>query len=115
MMAVTGETPTNLEQYTCNDTETLFMRFDYTRNMPDNGFLGNQYTTIVFPRGGERTTAKAVQWYNGRTTTNNGGGMLWGYQAQDGSFLCPSVFVSTDKRTVIFSACRNLPDRTCRQ
>lgn len=112
--------PTNDGEYSCDPEGRVVLSFDYTGTTPNNGFLGNQYTTIERINGRPgRTTRKAVQWSTYQVTQTPGG-TTWSFQAQDGSFVCDprqggSVFIPDGKGEVRFTGCRNYPNRVCSQ
>jgi hypothetical protein len=114
---VIGPTPTNLQEYVCSPGEKVLMRFDYTRNMPDGGFLGNQYTSYLGPNGRViRTTTDAVQWYApSPPPAQNPPVITWQYQAQNGSFVCKAVVIGANQMRIDFTSCTNFPPRTCIQ
>jgi hypothetical protein len=112
----TGDLPTLDTPYFCNYTingsEVRFsgVTFNYTRNMPQNGFLGHIHT-ILFPSGS--ILDKDMQIYNPRARTDGIDGKLWSFQNQDGSIVCKEMSVTADKRTVKFSQCSNTAIQTC--
>jgi hypothetical protein len=112
----TGPYPTLLTPYFCNYTingsEVRFsgVTFNYTRNMPQNGFLGHTHT-VLFPSAS--ILDKDMQVYNPRPRTDGEAGILWSYQTQDGSVVCKDMAVSTDLRVVKFSQCSNTAIQTC--
>lgn len=117
---VSVDVPTTLDEYFCEPTQRVVLRFDYTGSRPNNGFVGNQYATIIRPNGRRGPTTKtAVQWSTFQVPQTEPGGTTWSYQAQDGSFVCDprrggSVFVPTGQGEVRFINCRNLTNRVCR-
>jgi hypothetical protein len=117
MVPVTGPYPTALNEYTCGSDERVLMRFDFTRNMPGGGFLGNEYTSYLSRDGRVlRTTTKAVQWFApSPPPTQQPQQITWQYQAQDGSFVCKAVVVGPNGVSVDFATCTNLPVRSCGQ
>lgn len=83
--------------------EGAFLAFDWTTAMPYGGWLGQTYGF----------TNKDVQAYNALPL--GGGGLNWGFQAQDGSFVC-RMYVSADKGRLDFVNCRpsgSWPVTTC--
>lgn len=94
-------TPQNRPYYCPN--EGAFLAFDWTKQMPYGGWLGET----------DGFTHKAVQAYDARPLS--GGGLNWGFQAQDGSFVC-RMYVSANQDTVSFVNCRpygNWPVTSC--
>jgi ABC-type oligopeptide transport system substrate-binding subunit len=88
-------TPTiDQRSYYCPN-EGRFLSIDWTTPMPQNGWLGqaNAYPQLV-----------DVQAYDARPLS--GGGLNWGFQAQNGSFVC-RMYVSGDRYTVSFVNCNN--------
>ncbi|HEX8475950.1 MAG TPA: hypothetical protein VF666_18130 [Pyrinomonadaceae bacterium] len=79
------------------------MTFDWTRPMPENGYLG----TVSFPGV---ATNKPIQVFDPKTSVK---GTDWAFQAQDGSFLC-RMFVTASQSRVTFSQNRigNWPNIT---
>jgi hypothetical protein len=112
----TGDLPTLDTPYFCNYTingsEVRFsgVTFNYSRNMPQNGFLGHIHT-VLFPQGA--ILDKDMQVYNPRARNDGIDGKLWSFQNQDGSVVCKEMSVTTDKRTVKFSQCSNTAIQTC--
>ncbi|HEX8285322.1 MAG TPA: hypothetical protein VF588_18350 [Pyrinomonadaceae bacterium] len=70
-----------------------FLAFDWTKSMPYGGWLGVA----------DGFTHKDVQAYDARPL--GGGGLNWGFQAQDGSFVC-RMYVSSDQQRLDFVNCR---------
>ena len=90
------------EAYYC-PYEDAFVAFNWTRPMPYGGWLGDT----------DGFTHKAVQAYDARTMSD--GWLNWGFQAQDGSFVC-RMYVSPDRRSLSFVNCRpyaNWPVTLC--
>lgn len=86
-------TPTPQNQgYYC-PYEGAFLAFEWTRPMPYGGWLGET----------DGFTHKAVQAYDSWTMYD--GWMNWGFQAQDGSFVC-RMKVAPNQRTITFTNCR---------
>ena len=79
------------QTYYCPN-ESTFIAFEWTKQMPYGGWLGKSYGI-----------AKDVQAYDPRAL--GGGGLNWGFQAQDGSFVC-RMYVSADQYTISFVNCR---------
>ena len=74
--------------------EGAFVSFSWSPPMPYDGWLGQT--------GGYKSVA--VQAYDAQTM--NGGSVLnWGFQAQDGSFVC-RMYVTSDKNNIQFVNCR---------
>lgn len=84
-------TPQNQGYYCPN--EGAFLAFEWTKQMPYGGWLGET----------DGFTHKPVQAYD--ATPMRGGGLNWGIQAQDGSFVC-RMYVSADQYTISFVNCR---------
>ena len=81
--------------------EGALVAFEWTKPMPYGGWLGQ---TDGFAH-------IDVQAYDARPLS--GGGLNWGFQAQDGSFVC-RMYVSTDQYTISFVNCRgNWPVTNC--
>lgn len=120
-MMIPPNAPTNDGDYSCDPEGRVILSFDYTGTRPNNGFVGNQYTTIERINGRPgRTTTKAVQWSTYQVPQTQTGGTTWSFQAQDGSFICDprqggSVFIPDGKGSVRFTGCRNYPNRVCSQ
>lgn len=92
-------TPQN-QDYFC-PYEGAFLAFEWTRPMPYGGWLGET----------DGFTHKAVQAYNAQPLP--GGGLNWGIQAQDGSFVC-RMYVSANQNTLSFVNCNgNWPVTFC--
>jgi hypothetical protein len=81
----------DFQNYYCPN-EGAFLSFDWTKPMPYNGWLGLTYGF----------THKEVQAYDAKTQT---GGLNWGFQAQDGSFVC-RMYVSSLQDRLDFVNCR---------
>jgi len=96
--------------YTIHGSETHYSTviMTYSRNMPDNGFLGHIHTVLI---PGGQVLDKDMQVYNARPQTD--GGIPWSFQHQDGSVVCKEMLVSSDKRKVTFSQCSNTAVQTC--
>jgi hypothetical protein len=73
--------------------EGAFVSFDWTTPMPYDGWLGQ---TADYK-------STAIQAYDARLLGD--GGLNWGFQAQDGSFVC-RMYVSSDKNNITFVNCR---------
>jgi hypothetical protein len=73
--------------------EGTFVSFNWTTPMPYGGWLGQ---TADYK-------AKDVQAYDAQPLS--GGGLNWGFQAQDGSFVC-RMYVSSDQNHITFVNCR---------
>lgn len=86
-------TPDFVNYYCPN--EGAFLAFDWTKQMPYNGWLGLTYGF----------TNKDVQAYDARQLNGSGGGLNWGFQAQDGSFVC-RMYVMDNQNTLSFVNCR---------
>ncbi len=84
-------TPQNQAYYCPN--EGAFLAFEWTKQMPYGGWLGET----------DGFTHKPVQAYNAQTLP--GGWLNWGIQAQDGSFVC-RMYVSSNQDTLNFVNCR---------
>jgi hypothetical protein len=84
-------TPQN-QAYYC-PYQGAFLAFEWTKQMPYGGWLGET----------DGFTHEAVQAYDAKPLS--GGGLNWGLQAQDGSFVC-RMYVSADKYTLSFVNCR---------
>lgn len=71
--------------YTADTFETL--TFEWTRRMPENGFLGN----VTF----RQFQKKPIQVFDPKPISTYGIvlGISWAFQARDGSFIC-RMFVS---------------------
>lgn len=80
-----------LQTYYCPN-EGAFLSFNWTKQMPYGGWLGQTGDYEV----------KDVQAYDARALS--GGGLNWGFQAQDGSFVC-RMYVSADQYNVSFVNC----------
>ena len=85
--------PTREQQVYYCPNEGAFQTFDWTRQMPYGGWLGETQGDV----------SKPVQAYDARPLS--GGGLNWGFQAQDGSFVC-RMYVSADQYTLSFVNCR---------
>ncbi|HEX8336169.1 MAG TPA: hypothetical protein VF621_05525 [Pyrinomonadaceae bacterium] len=83
-------TPQN-QSYYC-PYEGAFLAFEWTKQMPYGGWLGRT----------DGFTHDDVQAYN---ALPQGGGLNWGFQAQDGSYVC-RMYVSSDKSRLDFVNCR---------
>jgi hypothetical protein len=81
----TGTKPTTITTFFTEKGERL--TFEWTRQMPDNGYLGN----VTF----RQFQKKPIQVFAPEKVYSYGVllGVSWAYQAQDGSFLC-RMFVS---------------------
>lgn len=100
---VPGATPSALAAYDVHPTrdpslfycpyENQYVSFDWTQQMPFGGWLGST--------GYYKT--KDVQAYDAQTLPN--GGLNWGFQAQDGSFVC-RMYVSSNQNNINFVNCR---------
>ena len=86
-------TPTRDPQTFYCPYEDAFVSFDWTTPMPYGGWLGQ---TGYYKY-------KDVQAYDARPLS--GGGLNWGFQAQDGSFVC-RMYVSADQNNITFVNCR---------
>jgi hypothetical protein len=97
--------------YTIHGSETRYSTviMTYSRNMPQNGFLGHIHT-VLFPNG--QVLDKDMQVYNARPAQGDGS-IPWSFQNQDGSVVCKEMLVSADKRKVTFSQCSNTAVQTC--
>jgi hypothetical protein len=87
------DTPTrDLSTFYC-PYEGAFVSFDWGQPMPYDGWLGQagDYKSV------------AVQAYDAQML--NGSALNWGFQAQDGSFVC-RMYVSSDKNNIQFVNCR---------
>ena len=73
------------------DKQGQRMILNWTRQMPDNGFLG-EVTYLSFVK-------KPIQVFAAKVDQQ--GNKTWEFQAQDGSFLC-SMKVTFDQRVVTF-------------
>lgn len=94
-------TPTPQNQAYYCPYEGAFLAFEWTRPMPQGGWLGEA----------DGFTNKAVQAYNAQSLP--GGGLNWGIQAQDGSFVC-RMHVSANQNTISFVNCSgNWPVTFC--
>ena len=78
--------PTQVTTFYTPDTFEL-LTFQWTRRMPQNGYLGN----VTF----RQFRKKPIQVFDPKPVVSWGIelGISWAYQAQDGSFLC-RMFVS---------------------
>ena len=84
--ATTRTPPTQVTTFYTPDTFEL-LTFQWTRPMPNNGYLGN----VTF----RQFQKKPIQVFDPKPVVSWGVelGISWAYQAQDGSFLC-RLFVS---------------------
>jgi hypothetical protein len=73
--------------------ENAYVSFDWGRPMPYGGWLG---ATGYYK-------AKDVQAYDAQPLSN--GGLDWGFQAQDGSFVC-RMHVTSNQNNITFVNCR---------
>ncbi|HVF68535.1 MAG TPA: hypothetical protein VM914_12775 [Pyrinomonadaceae bacterium] len=73
--------------------ENAYVSFDWTTPKPYGGWLG---ATGYYK-------AKDVQAYDAQSLPN--GGLNWGFQAQDGSFVC-RMYVSSDQNNITFVNCK---------
>jgi hypothetical protein len=73
--------------------EGTFVSFNWGPSMPYGGWLGQ---TADYK-------AKDIQAYDAQPL--GGGGLNWGFQAQDGSFVC-RMYVSSDQNHINFVNCR---------
>jgi len=85
----TGPTKT---LYFCPN-EGTYLTLSWTRPMPYGGWLGQATTSET----------KDVQAYDAQSL--NGGVTSWGFQAQDGSFVC-RMYVSSNQNSISFGNCR---------
>jgi hypothetical protein len=98
-----GGTPSASAAYTATPTrdpslfycpnENAYVSFDWGTPMPYGGWLGST--------GYYKT--KAVQAYDAQLLSS--GWLNWGFQAQDGSFVC-RMYVSPDQNNINFVNCR---------
>ena len=79
--------PTRITTFYTNDGTGDSLTFEWTRRMPENGYLGN----VTF----RQFQKKPIQVFDPKPVVNFGVqlGISWAYQARDGSFLC-RMFVS---------------------
>jgi hypothetical protein len=83
--------------------EGALLAFEWTKQMPYGGWLGRTYDIAE----------EDVQAYDARPLY--GGGLNWGFQAQNGSFVC-RMYVSADQNHITFVNCRpfaNWPLTSC--
>ena len=82
----TSTAPTQVTSFYTPDTLEI-LTFQWTRPMPNNGYLGN----VTF----RQFQKKPIQVFDPKPVVSWGVelGISWAYQAQDGSFLC-RLFVS---------------------
>lgn len=73
--------------------ESAYVSFDWGRSMPYGGWLGKT--------GYYKT--KDVQAYDSQLLPD--GSLNWGFQAQDGSFVC-RMYVTSDQNHIDFVNCR---------
>ena len=75
------------------------LSFKWTRPMPQNGWLGE----VTFGQ----YVNKPIQVYGAEPILYNGHqvGLNWGFQAQDGSFVC-RMYVSSNQNNINFVNCR---------
>jgi hypothetical protein len=89
-----ADTPTpQFQGYYC-PYEGASLAFEWTRQMPGNGWLGKTYGF----------TQDDVQAYNALPLGSNGS-LNWGFQAQNGEYVC-RMYVTSDKRRLDFVNCR---------
>jgi len=76
------------------DEHGVQMTFNWTRPMPQGGYLG-EVTFGSYQK-------KPIQVFDAKLD-NTDGSKTWQYQAQDGAFLC-SMKVSSDRNSITFFA-----------
>jgi hypothetical protein len=90
-----NSTPTRQPGYFFCPDEGTFLSFDWKTPMPYGGWLGQTGAYKSVP----------IQAYDAQLL--NDGGLNWGFQAQDGSFVC-RMYVTSGQNRVTFVNCRPL-------